>query len=150
MRLEPLTSPVSSQDVILFSSVNEDKEFFKSPPVKHHDLFYSSSSNPFFPTSSCQFCMCCLVWSSSLLFVPHEGCNFHATLACEFVADLPQGQCLLWSEGKCHACLHHKLQEQCQSFIKRKKNVFKITSNKDLSLLKEFVQDVIILFTLCF
>lgn len=76
--------------------------------------FIHPRPTPFFPTSSCQFCMCCLVWSPSLLFVPHEGCNFHAALACKFAAELPLDQRLLWSEGKCPICLHHKLQKQRQ------------------------------------
>lgn len=83
--------------------------------------FIHPRPTPFFPTSSCQFCMCCLVWSPSLRFVPHEGCNFHAALACKFTAgDLPVGQHLLQSGGKCPVCLQHHLQQHHQPFSRTK------------------------------
>ncbi len=83
--------------------------------------FIHPHPTPFFPTSSCQFCMCCLVWSPSLLFVPHEGCNFHAALACEFAADLPLDQRLLWSEGSVPSACIINFRNNASLFFQGKK-----------------------------
>lgn len=69
--LRPISGLASCRDIILFSSVNEDTEFFKS----------TSSQTPRFvlfipaclltpPTSSRQFCMRCLLWSRTPLLIP--------------------------------------------------------------------------------
>lgn len=103
--LRPISGLASCRDIILFSSVNEDTEFFKSTSSQTpRFVLFILACLLFFPsTSSCQFCMQCLLWSRMPLLVPHGlhvlsgtpkqyhthlSTKFHAGLLSEFIVVL--------------------------------------------------------------